>query len=198
MATARLPQARDTGWVLHAQLQPHVVEVGSMSPTLAWGEVHHLCVRGLMAVRPAIARETRRLAMGERGCQPQTPGCRGGKEAGECRPPIGVERIEGTPEGVIMAMAGVNPGGNQARARLMLEKMGHEVQRLGEQAQTVEPHGFDCLASGHHPPFRVVLRRLLNDLSNAECFTPPRDQTQVIPALRTVRLRLWQALRAVR
>src|SRR4030095_12803490 len=81
---------------------------------------------------------------------------------------------------------------------LMLEKMGHEVQRLGEQAQTVEPHGLDCMASGHNPPFRVVLRRLINDLSNAEFFTHPRDQTQVIQALRTVRLRLWQDLRAVR
>jgi hypothetical protein len=151
-----------------------------------------------MAVIPAIDMETRRIEMGERGRQPQTPGCRGGNEAVECRHSIVVERIEGPPEGVIIEMAGLNTGGNQTRDRLILEKMGDEVQLLVEKAQTVEHHGFDGMASGHNTHFRVLLRRLINDLSNAEFFKHPRDQTQVVQDRRTVRLRLWRALRAVR
>src|SRR2546430_8174486 len=76
--------------------------------------------------------------------------------------------------------------------------MGDKVQLLVEKAQTVEHHGSDCMASGHNPHCRVLLRGLINDLSNAEFFKHPRDQTQVIQDLRTVRLRLWRALRAVR
>src|SRR5438309_11930200 len=77
--------------------------------------------------------------------------------------------------------------------------MGDKVQLLVEKAQTVEPHGFfDCMASGHNPHGRVLLRRVINDLSHAEFFKHPRDQTQVLQDLRTVRLRLWRELRAVR
>jgi len=68
-----------------------------MLPTIAWGDVHHLFVRGLMAVIPAIDMETRRIERRERRRQPQTPGCRGGNEAVEFRYPIGVEGIEGRP-----------------------------------------------------------------------------------------------------
>ena len=70
-----------------------------MIPTLAWGDVHHLFVRGLMAVIPAIDMETRRIEMGEHWRQPQPCGRCGGNEAIESRHANGAERIEGTPEG---------------------------------------------------------------------------------------------------
>ena len=47
------------------------------------------------------------------------------------------------------------PVGNEARERLVLEKMGHEVELLVEKAQNVEHHGFDCMTGGHNPHFRV-------------------------------------------
>jgi hypothetical protein len=78
------------------------------------------------------------------------------------------------------------------------KKWGDKVQLLVEKAQTVEHHGFDRMASGHSPHGRVLLRRVINDLSNAEFFKHPRDQTHVIQDLRMVRLRLWRELRAVR
>jgi hypothetical protein len=53
------------------------------------------------------------------------------------------------------------------------------------------------MASGHNPHFRVLLRRLINDRRHAEFFKHPCDQTQVIQDLRTVRWRLWRALRTV-
>ena len=151
-----------------------------MIPTIALGDVHDLFVRRLSAVIPAIDMETRRIEMGERGRQPQTPGRRGGNEAVECRHPKVVEGIEGAPEGVIMEMAGLNAWGNEARDRLILEKMGDEVELLVDKAQTVEHHGFDRMAGGHNPHFRVLLGGSINDFSDAEFCKHARDQTQVI------------------
>jgi hypothetical protein len=76
-----------------------------MIPTLALGNVHDLFVGGLIAVRAAIDMETRRIEMGEHWRQPQTRGRRGGNEAREFGHPSLVQRIEGTPERVIVQMA---------------------------------------------------------------------------------------------
>ena len=151
-----------------------------MIPTIALGNVHDLFVGGLIAVIAAIDMETRRIEMGERGRQPQTPGRRGGNEAVECRYPKVVEGIEGAPEGVIIEMAGLNAWGNEARNRLILEKMGDEVQLLVDKAKTMKHHGFDRMAGGHNPHFRVLLGGAINDFSDAEFFKHARDQTQVI------------------
>src|SRR5262245_47784746 len=93
----------------------------------------------------------------ERARQPQTRGRCGGNEAVECRHAKVVEGIEGAPEGVIIEMAGLNAWGNEARDGLILEKMGHEVELLVDKPQTVEHHGFDRMAGGYNPHFRVLL-----------------------------------------
>src|SRR5262245_42919323 len=95
-------------------------------------------------------------------------------------------------------MAGLHTWGNETRERLRLEKMGDEVERLGEKAQTVQHHGLDCVASGHNPHCRVVLGGSLNACRDAQCFKHPRDQTHVIEDLGAVRLWLWWDGRAVR
>jgi hypothetical protein len=79
-----------------------------------------------------------------------------------------------------MAMAGLNAGGNEARERLMLEKMGHEGERLVEQAETMKPQGCDRMASGHNPQCWVLLRRLVDDLGAPEFCKPPCDKAQGI------------------
>ena len=113
IATQGLPQHRDTGLVLHDQLQHHLVEVRAMIPTIARGDVHDLFVRRPRAVIPAIDMKTRRIEMAERARQPQTRGRGGGNEAVECRHPKVIEGIEGAPEGVIIEMAGLNAWGNE-------------------------------------------------------------------------------------
>src|SRR5262249_20263622 len=131
-------------------------------------------------VIPAIDMATRRIEMAERGRQPQPRGCRGGNEAIEGRHAKIVEGIEDAPEGVIIEMAGLNAWGNEARDGLILEKMGHEVELLVDKTQTVEHHGFDRMAGGYNPHFRVLLGGSINDFSDAEFFKHARDQTQVI------------------
>src|SRR5215510_10517982 len=141
-----------------------------MIPTLAVGDGHHLCVRSLLAVIPAIAMETRCIEMAERGCQPQTRGCRGGNEALEGRHAKVVEGIEGAPEGVIIELAGLHAWGNEARDRFILKKMGDKVELLIDKAEAVAHPGFDRMAGSHHPHFRVLLRGLIDDFSEAEFF----------------------------
>jgi hypothetical protein len=77
-------------------------------------------------------------------------------------------------------MAGLNAWGNEARDRLILEKMGHEVELLVDKAETIKHHGFDRMASGHNPHFWILLRRLVDDLGDPEFFKYACDKTQVI------------------
>jgi hypothetical protein len=77
-------------------------------------------------------------------------------------------------------MAGLNAWGNEARDRLILEKMGHEVELLVDKAETIKHHGFDRMASGHNPHFWVLLRRLVDDLGDPEFFKHACDKAPVI------------------
>jgi hypothetical protein len=97
-----------------------------------------------------------------------------------------------------MAMAGLNAWGKEARDRLGLEKMRDAGDLVVDHAETVEPHGLDGMAGGHHPHGRVWRRRLLHDRGDAACFQHACDETQVLAALRAVRLRLGRDGRARR
>src|SRR5262249_45283361 len=108
------------------------------------------------------------------------------------------ERIQGTPEGVIVEMTGLNGRGNESRERFILEEMRDEVELLVHEAQAVEDHGLDRMAGGHHTHARGLLSGVITDLSDAECVEHPCDEAEVIQDLRTVRLRLWRDVRAVR
>jgi hypothetical protein len=151
-----------------------------MSSTRAAGDVHALCVRRLRAVIPAIDMKPRRIAMAERGRQSHPRGRRGGNEAVEFRHPKVVEGSEGAPEGVIIEMARLNAGGNKARDRLIREKMGDEVELLVDKSETIKHHSFDRMAGGPNAYFRVLLRRLVDDLGDAEFFKHTCDKAKVI------------------
>jgi len=47
-----------------------------------------------------------------------------------------------------------------------------EAELLIEKAETIEHHGFDCMAGGHNPHFRVLRGGLINDVSDAEFCKP--------------------------
>ena len=72
-------------------------------------------------------------------------------------------------------MTGFNAWGYETRERLILKKMGDEVELLVDEAQAVEDHGFDRMADGHNPHFWVLLCRVIKDLSDAEFFKHPRN-----------------------
>ena len=69
---------------------------------------------------------------------------------------------------------------NEAREGFILEKMGDEVELLVDKTETVEHQSFDCMASRHNAHCRVLLRRLVNDLGDAEFFKHACDKAKVI------------------
>ena len=199
MATQGRPGLqRDTSLVLDDQLQHHLVQVRPMIPTIAVGNVHDLVVGGLIAVITAINMEAGAIEVCEGGGKAQALGGGGRNEAVECRHAIVVERIQGTPERVIVEMTGLNGRGNEPRERFILKEMRHEVELLVHEAQAIEDHDLDRMAGGHNTHARVLLGSFINDLSDAELFKHPCNQTKVIQDLCTVRLRLWRDVRAVR
>ena len=180
IATERLHQHRNTGLVFNNQVEHHLVEVRSLIPTIAAGDVNDVLIGLLITVVAAIDMKARAIEVGKAGRQSQALGRSRGNEAVECRHPIGVERIQSTAERVIIEMARLNAWGNEARDGLIVEKMGHEVELLIEKAQAVKDHGFDRMTYSHNPHFRVLLGGSINDFSDAEFFKHPRDQAQVI------------------
>src|SRR4029453_14912137 len=160
-----------------------------MIPTIAVGDVHHLCVRRLLAVIPAIDMETRRIEMAERGCQPQTRGCRGGNEAIEGRHAKVIEGIEGTPEGVIIELAGLNARGNEARDRFILKKMGDQVELFVDKAEAVEHHVYRSTVFWTHSATKSCCRSqqtavLMSDLGGRFVSMPSNQPGLIVSTLK--------------
>ena len=162
LATERLHQDREPSLVLHNQLQHHLVQVGPMSPTLAVGDVHDLVGGRGRAGIPAIDMDAGTIEMRAGRGQAQAFGGRSDNEAVECGHAIGVERIQGPSERVIVELARLNARGDEARAACA-EKMGDEVALLVDEAQAMKDQGFDRMAHGHQTQFRVLLGSLIKD-----------------------------------
>jgi len=198
LALEGLQQPGQPGLVGNHQGQPPVVEGRALLPTGATGEGQARLPRLLITVRAAIDMEARTVERSAPGGQAPTRGRRGGNEAGECGHANGVQRRESAPECVIVEMARLHAWGKAARARLMLETMGHEIARVMEKAEAVEPQGFARMTGGHKPPCRGLRGGSLHDCSDATCCKHGCDQTHVLSDLGTVRLWRWRDVRAVR
>jgi hypothetical protein len=74
----------------------------------------------------------------------------------------------------------LNAWGNETRERLILEKMGHEIELLVDEAQAVQDHDFDRMTYGYQTHFRILLGSLINDLGDAEFFEHTCDKAKVI------------------
>jgi hypothetical protein len=68
----------------------------------------------------------------------------------------------------------------------MMEKLGHQVEGWMNKAQSVEHHRLDGMACGHHAHLGVLLRRAVNDVTNAEFIRQACDKAQMIQHLRSV------------
>jgi len=102
------------------------------------------------------------------------------------------------PERVSVALAGLHAGGQEARERLSLDKMGDEVELVVDKTEPVEPHRCDGMARRHKAPCRVWLRRLVHDLGEAECCHHAGDKAQGLEDQRAGGWRLWRDGRPVR
>jgi hypothetical protein len=198
LPTAGLHQHGNPGVVFDNQVQHHLIAVGALIATVAAGNMDDRLLRLLVTVVAAIDMNTGAIEMGQAGRKPQTCGSGRGKEAVEFRHPVIVKRIPRTAERVIIAMVRLNTRGDASRERLVLKKMRHQGKPLVDKAQAIQDHGFDGMACSDNPHCRVVLRCLINNLSDTKCFKHACDEPQVISNLRAVRLRLWRDVRTVR
>jgi hypothetical protein len=166
--------------VLDAQLEPDLMQVGSMVPALATGHVYDRCLGGLGALGAPIDMATGALKMGKAGCQPQALGGRGRDATVEFRDPIGLAGIYSPAQRIVMELRGGDRWGDEPRGRWMVDKVRDEGQWVVHTAETVEDHRLDGLPGRHEAHGRILLGRLVNDLAQTECFKHASDKAKVI------------------
>jgi hypothetical protein len=186
MAAERRHQHGKACWVRDPQRQHDVVEVRAMIATRARGAVHHGCCGLLVAVIATIDMNARRVEVRRGGSQAQTLGSADRHETIACRDPIGIEGIEGPTEGVIVELVGGTAGRHEAGGGLMLEASGPQVEGLMDTPQAIEPHGFDRLTCSEVAQFRVLVGRLIDDVTHAEFVEQARDKAEMVQDLATV------------
>ena len=105
-----------------------------MIAAVASGDVNDLGLGLLLTVIPSIDVQARAIEMGKGGSQVQALGCGGGNETVELRHSIGIERLQGTTEGIIIELCGGHAGRNEARGGLILEEPRDKVERMVDKA----------------------------------------------------------------
>jgi len=130
-----------------------------------------------------IDMKARRVEMAIGGRQAETLGRARCDQAVEVGDAIGVQRIEGAPQGIIVELLGGHARRNEAVGRLILEEHGDQIEGLMDKAQAVEDHGFDGFSYRQVSRLRVLLGGLIQDVANAQFGEHPGDQTSVIQNL---------------
>ena len=69
----------------------------------------------------------------------------------------------------------------------MMEDSGDKVEGLIETPQAMEPHRLDGFPDGERSHFRVLVRRVVNDVANAQVVEPASHKAAVIQHLAMVR-----------
>jgi hypothetical protein len=180
VATEGVHQHGKAGRVLNNEVEHDLVEVRAMIPAVALGDVDDLLVGRRRAVIPAINMETGTIEMGKGRSEPSPLRRRCGHQTLQGGDAKVIERIEGTPQCVIVQMAGVYRRSDEPRGRLILEKVGPQVQLLVHKAKPVEDHRLDRMAGGHETHCRVWLGRFINDFSHAAFVKHACAKAQVI------------------
>jgi hypothetical protein len=188
MAPAGLHQDRHASLGLDHQLQHHWIQVRPMLAAVAAGAVHNRRLGLLLPVITAVDVNARALEMHKGRGSSQTFRRGGGHETVECRHPIGIEGVQGTPERLIIALGGEHAGRHEAGGGLMREAPGDEVERLIDTSQAMAHHGFDRFPDGEVAQFRVLSRRVINDIAQAKCVTHARGEAEVIEGVTAVGL----------
>ena len=120
IATEGLHQDRHARLMLDDQLQHPWVEVRPMIPAGASGDVHDIRRGHLLTVLPSIDVKARAIERGKGGSQAHALGCGGRNETVELRHAIGIERLQGTTESIIIELCGGNAGRNELTFRIGL------------------------------------------------------------------------------
>jgi hypothetical protein len=106
VATERLHEHGHARLVRHHEFPHHLVKVWSMIAAVAPGDVHDLCVRGLIAGVVPIDLHTGAIERGQARCTSSALGSGSGHAAVERRDARRIEGISGPTEGVVVERRG--------------------------------------------------------------------------------------------
>ena len=120
-------------------------------------------------------------ALGSRTTWPQAPRRRRGQPTVAGRDAFGIARLHRPAPPVSMARPGVAAGGHKPGGRWMLKNVRDQRAGLLDHAEPRAPPRLDRGPRRHHPPCRVVWRRLVTDVATPECSTHDRHESQRIP-----------------
>jgi hypothetical protein len=187
VATARLPQERNARLMRPAELRHDVGEGRPLRSAVPSRHMTALCLRRLVAVVPPITLQARASERGNAGRTAQARGRGSGYEAVACGDPRGLERLQGPPEGVIVARCGSHPGRHEAGGGVILGQPGDEGERVIPHPQAIEHHRVDGVTHGEVPPVRVWLRRSVEDVAHAEVVEQASHKAEVVQHLAAVR-----------
>ena len=151
-----------------------------MLTALAFGAMHDLVRRRLGAVGAPVARQAGALELGKAGRKAQAGGRRRGNAAGACGHARGIEGLQRTPSGIIIALVGGDAGGNAPGCGRILEALGDQGEGVIDTSQALQHHGFNGFSDGAVPYGWVVVGRVVEDVTKAECVAHPGDEAEVI------------------
>ena len=180
LAAARDHQNRQASVGRNDPVPPPVVQVRPLIAAVTTREVADLLVRflgtGIAAIH--VAARASKLGAG----WGQTEASRGGRrhKTGECRDAMGIERIPGPSQRLIMEGLGVDAGRQEPRGWLRLENVRDKGEWVVHEAQPVEPHGVDRRPCCDETPFRVLWGRSVHEVATAERVQHRGHESQMI------------------
>ncbi len=180
MATEGLPQQGNARLVCDNQRQHDLLEVRAMIAPLALGDVHDRSRRLLITGVAPIDMKARTVEMGKTGCQGQPLGGGRRDQAVAFRHSVRLEGRQGSSQGIIIALCRAHAGRHQPSGGLMVEQTGDQIQGVVDKPQPLEDHRFDGLPDGEVPHCWVLLRCLIQNVTNAACIEHASDKAEVL------------------
>jgi hypothetical protein len=178
-----LHEQRNPRLVLHNEVEHDLVKVRTMLAAVTPGDMNHLGLRLLSTVVAPINMEAGALEMHKGRRQPEALRRGGRDKTVAFRDAIVVQQVQGTSQGVIVEMLGLDPGGDKARRRFILKKPRYEVELLVDKAKPIEDHGFDGVTDGDNTGLRHMLYRPVKHVANAQFIKHPGHEPEMIQDL---------------
>ena len=169
------------------QVRHRLVEVQSLIPTVAPGDMPDVLIRLLVAIVAPIDMNTGAIEMCNAGRQAQA--LRRGRrhEAAQFGHPSGIEGLQGPTQGVIVELRGSHAGRNELRGRLVRKEARREVEHLVDQPQASEHHCLDGFTLGAASRVRVLVRGVVEDVAYAELVEHASHKAEVVQHVAAVR-----------
>jgi len=147
--------------------------------TIASDDGHDLLVQELVTVVESVNMEAGRVEMRLGGDESQPLGSTHRNQTVEFGHTIGIEGIQGTPQGVVIELGRGHPRRNESRRGLIMEEAGDQIKRMIDKPQAIEHHRFDSLLDSEVSHFWGLLGRLIENCTDTEFIEHARNKAEM-------------------